>query len=187
MLDENQTLGEFRSNYSKQPKYKFSQHHEFLMSHRQPVRNVSPRAFGGSNEDRHDSLVVLDHALFLKKQKEKERQKYQDEASYRRQQEFMEHLISKRRERIGDGDSDLSSELSKNEEDCHREIEAMTQDGLILKQIHTDVNQLKRFIHTPKNGTQEPEDQHFFEDCYEGNDFIKDYMGHVDRKHDRFI
>lgn len=94
---------------------------------------MSPKHFTGKTEDREDSLIVMDHAMMLRRNKEKEKQRQQEAIKYRRQQEFMEHLIQKRAQLRGDNESDLSSELSKGEEECYRQIEAMTQDGLQLK------------------------------------------------------
>lgn len=45
---------------------------------------------------------------------------------------------------------------------------------------------MRRFVHTPKNGQQYPEDESYYLQHYSQNQFIQEYMTRVDGLNDKF-
>lgn len=110
---------------------------------------------------------MLDHAL--RQQREIQKKKKAEEERQVLQEQ--KNSMLKARQRQEDALSCNSGpEMDDNELACIRQIELMTDCNLELKEIKgLDLDQCRRFVHTPKDGFQPPEDQTFYLKHYAEN------------------
>ena len=79
-------------------------------------------------------------------------------------------------------------QMDDNEVACIRQIELLTDVNLDLKEIKgVDLDHCRRFVHTPKDGYQPPEDQQFYLKHYAENQFIQSFMRNVDNQQKKWV
>lgn len=143
--------------HAKQPKT--GDYSSYLAGHQKPALNKTIQYFRGDIKGREDATLVLDHALKLKREQEKKKKEEQDKETIQDQQNSMAKARIRQEEAQDVTSVTSGPQMDDNEIACIRQIELLTDVNLDLKEIKgVDLDHCRRFVHTPKDGYQPPED-----------------------------